>query len=327
MASYRVLVVTNLWPTEADPSYGCFVRAQMESLRPLGVEYDLLFINGRESRWNYARAARQLWKRLRINQYDLIHAHMALSGWVARCQMSLPLVVSFMGHDVSGKIGGSDQIPLYGRFCQASSYILARLVSGVIVKTAELKRQLRLDSAHIIPNGVDPNLFKPMDHAEARRELGLDASRKLVLFPFDPARMLKRYDLVEAAVSRAKEQVPELEILRVQGLPQSQIPIYMNAADALVLASQSEGSPNAVKEALAVNLPVVTVDVGDTADLISGTEGNYVVPRDAEAMAAKIVEVCRRGGRSQSREQIKRLSMEKVAEQIVEVYANVLAPR
>ena len=58
MTSYRVLVVTNLWPYEADPSYGCFVKAQMDSLRPLGVDYDVLFINGRESRWNYLRPSR-----------------------------------------------------------------------------------------------------------------------------------------------------------------------------------------------------------------------------------------------------------------------------
>ena len=80
MTSYRVLVVANLWPYEADPSYGCFVKAQMESLRPLGVDYDVLFINGRESRWNYLRALPQLWQRLRSHRYDLIHAHMGLSG-------------------------------------------------------------------------------------------------------------------------------------------------------------------------------------------------------------------------------------------------------
>ena len=67
MASYRVLVVTNLWPTERNPGYGSFVQAQMESLRPLGVEFDVLFLNGRESLWNYARGARQLRRQLRSN--------------------------------------------------------------------------------------------------------------------------------------------------------------------------------------------------------------------------------------------------------------------
>src|SRR5579884_3982488 len=100
MISYRVLVVTNLWPYPADPGYGSFVQAQMESLRPLGVDYDLLFINGRESRWSYLHGIRDLRRRLREKRYDLIHAHFGLSGWVARLQLQVPVVVSFMGDDV-----------------------------------------------------------------------------------------------------------------------------------------------------------------------------------------------------------------------------------
>jgi len=324
MTSFRVLVVTNLWPYEGDPSYGCFVKAQMDSLVPLGVDYDVLFINGRKSRWNYLWAYPQLWRRLRAKRYDLIHAHMDLSGLVARWQTSAPLVVSFMGHDVTGKFKGSDDISLPGRFYQVSSFILARMASAVIVKTAELKRHLKLDSAQVIPNGVDMDLFRPTGQPEARRELGLDPQKKFVLFPYDPQNARKRFDLVEAAVACARQAVPELEILQVFGLPQSSIPLYMSAADVLVLASQSEGSPNAVKEAMATNLPVIAVEVGDTAELIGQTEGCHLVPRDAGAIAAKIVEVCRKGMRTRGRGQIERLALENVARQIVQVYSSVV---
>jgi len=324
MTSYRVLVVSNLWPYEGDPSYGCFVKAQMDSLRPLGVDYDLLFVNGRESTWNYLRAFPQLWQRLRARHYDLIHAHQGLSGLVARCQVSLPLVLSFMGDDVTGKTKGSDHIPLFGRFYQVASFILARLASAVIVKTAEMKQHLRLNSAQVIPNGVDMDLFRPTHQAEARRELGLDPQKKFVLFPYDPNISRKRFDLVEAAVARARQAIPELEILQVFGVPQPRMPRYMNAADALVLASQFEGSPNAVKEAMATNLPVIAVQVGDTAELIGQTEGCHLVRREAGEIAAKIVEVCRTGRRSRGRESIARLSMENVARQIVQVYSTVL---
>jgi glycosyltransferase involved in cell wall biosynthesis len=324
MTSYRVLVVANLWPYEADPSYGCFVKAQMESLRPLGVDYDVLFINGRESRWNYLRALPQLWQRLRSQRYDLIHAHMGLSGLVARGQISVPLVVSFMGFDVTGKFKGSEHISAFGRFYQLSSFLLARLASAVIVKTAELKSWLRLEAAQVIPNGVDLDLFQPADQAEARRSLGLDPQKKLVLFPYDPERAEKRFDVIESAVARARQAIPELEILGVSGVPQSRMPLYMNAADVLILASQAEGSPNTVKEAMATNLPVITVDVGDTAELVGQTEGCHLVSRDCAEMAAKIVEVCRRGMRTRGRERIARLSMENVARQIVQVYSNVV---
>ena len=151
MAVCRVLVVTNLWPFPGDPGYGSFVKAQMESLRPLRVEYDLLFINGRESRWNYLRSVRQMRRCLRAAHYDLIHAHMGLSGWVARCQMRVPVVVSFLGDDVLGKFDRRGRATFYGRFLQGSSYTLARLVRSVIVKSDEMKRRLRLDRRTSFP--------------------------------------------------------------------------------------------------------------------------------------------------------------------------------
>jgi teichuronic acid biosynthesis glycosyltransferase TuaC len=321
---YKILVVTNLWPTTEDPGYGSFVEAQMESLRPLGVEYDVVFINGRKSVWNYVRGIGEMRSRLRRQCYDLIHAHFGLSGWVARCQLRRPVVVSFMGDDVLGRPGRGGAMTWAGRFFQMSSFVLARVVRAVIVKTPEMKARLALGTAHVIPNGVDLQLFQPIDQVSARRELGLDISKKFILFPYNPAEVRKRYDLVEAAAKLARREIPELEILPVRGVARRRMPLYMNAADLLVLASLWEGSPNAVKEAMAVNLPVVAVDVGDVAELIGPTEGCYLVPPDTREIAARIVEVCRRGRRTRGREWIARLSIESVARQVVNVYASCM---
>jgi glycosyltransferase involved in cell wall biosynthesis len=327
MKTYRVLVVTNLWPTESDPSFGSFVQAQMESLRPLGVEFETLFINGRASRRNYLRAYPELWRRLKERQFDIVHAHFGLSGLVARGQFDLPLVVTFHGDDVLGRPTRSGSITPMGRFFQVSSLLLAPLVSAVIVQNREMKRRLKLASARIIPCGVDLNLFQPVDRNEARKSLGLDPGKMYVLFPYNPAEQRKRFDLIEEAVALARKQLPRLEVLQVRGKPHRDIPMYMNAADVLVMASMIEGSPMTVKEAMAVNLPVVGVDVGDVPDLIGTTEGCYVVPREAGPIAEKIVEVCRRSVRTQGRDNIARLSIQNVANKIVEVYSAVTASR
>ncbi len=324
MASYSVLVVTNLWPTEADPGYGSFVKAQMESLVPLGVNFDVLFVNGRESKWNYLRGILQVRKRTREKHYDLIHAHFGLSGWVARWQKSVPLVVSFMGDDVLGRPSRSGRITLAGHILRISGYLMARRADAVIVKSRQMARVLGMPTAHVIPNGVDLDLFRPMEQASARKTLGLYPAKRFVLFPYNPAEARKRFDLIQAAVSQAREKVPGLEILMARGLPQEQIVLYMNAADVLVMASMIEGSPNAVKEAMATNLPVISVDVGDAADLIGSTEGCHLVPREANAIADKIVEVCRLGKRTNGRERIRNLAMGRIAEQLLEVYKQVL---
>jgi len=244
---------------------------------------------------------------------------------VARCQLRTPIVISFMGDDVLGQPRADGSITPAGHFYRLSSFLLARVASQVIVKSAEMKRRLGLASAHVIPNGVDLEFFCPMPMPEARRALGISPEKRLVLFPYDPQEPRKRFDLIEVAVRLARREIPSLEILHARGVPRLQMPLYMNAADVFVLASLFEGSPNAVKEAMAVNLPVIAVDVGDVRALISGCDGCAIVPRDPQAMSAKIVEFCRRGARSSGRERILPLSIQTVAKQIVDVYRAALA--
>ncbi len=327
MSSIRVLVVTNMWPHEADPSYGIFVREQMESLRPLGVDYDVLFINGRASRWNYARAILDVRRRLRAPRYDLIHAHFGLSGCVARFQFKVPLVMTFHGDDVLGKFNFRGRITLLGRLFQFSSFILARFASAVIVQSHEMRRWLRLDSARVIPCGIDLHLFQPTDRAEARKLLGLDPAKKYVVFAYNPAEARKRYDVVKAAVARARETLPELEILHVRGKPHADIPRYLSAADAVVISSMAEAGPLVTKEAMATHLPVISVKLGDVVELFGGSAGNYVVRRDPEEIAERIVEICRRGIRSDARGRLAPHSMEATAENILAVYRDVLRRR
>lgn len=324
IASYRVLVVTNLWPTSADPAFGSFVQDQMESLRPLGVEYEAFFIDGRKTRWNYLRAYPELWRRIRQGSFDLIHAHFGLAGLVARGQLRLPLVMTFHGDDVLGQPTRSGHITLMGRFFQVSSFLLAPLASAVIVQSREMRKKLKLASPCIIPCGIDLELFRPFDYEQTRRELGLDLNKKYVLFAYNPGEPRKRFDLVEEAVNLARKQVSEVEILHVQGKPHDKMPLYMSAADVLVVSSLMEGGPLVTKEAMATHLPVITVNVGDAVDLIHESDGNFLVPREAPAIAEKIVEVCRSGKRGRGRERLIPYSMPMTARKVVEVYARVL---
>jgi glycosyltransferase involved in cell wall biosynthesis len=83
----------------------------------------------------------------------------------------------------------------------------------------------------------------------------------------------KRFDLVVAAVELLRATRPEVQLVVADSEPHERMPLFMNACDVLILASEGEGSPMVIKEAMACNLPIVSVDVGDVAEVIGRTAG------------------------------------------------------
>jgi glycosyltransferase involved in cell wall biosynthesis len=181
--------------------------------------------------------------------------------------------------------------------------------------------------AHIVPNGVDLQVFRPMDSREARAALGWPENKRYVLFPSCPDIIRKGFPLAEAVVMRASTHVTEpLELVSLCKVSSDQVPLYMNACDALLLTSFWEGSPNVVKEAMACNLPVVSVPVGDVTELLNGVRGCAVCPRDVEALAQALSKVLVDMQRTDGQAAVKRkgLDLESVARKIVKIYEKVL---
>jgi hypothetical protein len=176
----------------------------------------------------------------------------------------------------------------------------------------------------VIPYGIDLDLFRPRAQAEARRELGLPLQTPLVLFPYDPQRPEKRYDLVEQAAAILADEFPDLRVLAIYDQPHGSVASYMNACDAMVLASDHEGAPVAVREAMACNLPVVSVDVGDVADVIRDTEGCYVCRQSPDDIAAKLAQVLRARARTDGRRAVSGLSTRKAALDVAAIYQELV---
>jgi teichuronic acid biosynthesis glycosyltransferase TuaC len=75
-------------------------------------------------------------------------------------------------------------------------------------------------------------------------------------------------------------------MVALDGIAHARVPTWMSACDALLLTSRHEGSPNVVKEALACNLPVVAVNVGDVAERLDGVPGCHVCSDDSPTTIA-----------------------------------------
>lgn len=318
----RVLLVTTMWPTDAHPTRGPYLRDQVMKLRELGVRCDVLTSDGGGMR-AYLRLARATRRRVREARYDVVHAHYGFSGIAARAQFAVPLVVTFHGSDVNPRVDLSGSRTMAGRLESISSRVLARLVDQVIVVSADLARGLR-SRATVIPVGVDLSAFAPTARDDARAQLNLRPEGRYVMFAADAGVPLKRYALAQQAVKLVQEDLPDAELIAVHGRPHQEMPVWMNACDALIITSTSEGSSVVLKEALACNLPVVSVPVGDAVERLGGVESCRVVAAELHAIADALKHVLCSPRPASARGSIHDLDTTLLAKRVVEVYRNAM---
>jgi len=307
----RVLTVTNMYPSPAAPMSGIFVAEQVASLQRRGLDVELLFVNGAAGWGEYLRGFGRVRRAVLAGDYDLIHAHYVFSGILALAQRRAPVLLTH--HGIETQLGWTAPLCRW----------VSRRVARTIVTSRRVQAALGRADAEIIPCGVDTDLFRPMPRAAARAALGMPAEAPLVLFA-GMRRPEKRFDLVAAAVGQLRAARPGVELVVAEAEPHERMPLFMNACDVLVLASEAEGSPMVIKEAMACNLPIVSVDVGDVAEIISGTAGCYLARREPADLAAQIGNALDFGRRTAGREAIMPLSLDAIAARLERVYQETI---
>jgi glycosyltransferase involved in cell wall biosynthesis len=297
------------------------VKAQNRSLQQAGVDIKTYKVVGKGI-LGYLKNVFPLCKYLQKNEVDLIHAHYSLCGFVGYFatlllrlghKKRLPLIVSLMGDDVKDSKAWNMVVRVFVRLCW----------SATIVKSEEMKRVLGIPSLYVIPNGVDPSVFHPMDKAACKSALGWE-EEKHILFGSSPDRQGKNYPLAKKAFSMLSIDSCELKYL--SNIKHREIPVYLNACDVLLLTSKSEGSPNIIKEAMACGTPIVCTDVGDVRWLLSGLDNCYITNEDPKMIKEMMGKALSFNGKTQGPAQIKELGLESsaVAAQIISIYKKEL---
>jgi glycosyltransferase involved in cell wall biosynthesis len=234
-----------------------------------------------------------------------------------------------MGSDLLGTPDWDGRLTWFSRLVIHVDRLLARLADRVIVKSPEMAEIVAPVGADVLPNGVDMEAFCPLDRDEARARLGWRRDGRYVLFGSNPRNPRKGFPLAEKAVARVRERIGDVDMAALWGVAADDVPVYMSAADVLLMTSLLEGSPNVVKEAMACRLPVVAVPVGDVRELLEGVVASRVCKRDPEVIALALEGVLRAPIRTNGREALldKGLDLANVAKRLVGNYEGALEDR
>lgn len=313
----RILVVTNMYPTEREPGFAPFVKEQVDAIRarPEITAVDVMVVDGRASTLNYFKALPEVRRRVKAGSYDIVHAHYGLSGAVAMAQRKVPLVVTFHGSDVDNDVPSM-------RWQRWVSKIVARRAVNITV-SKPIQERLGTESA-LIPCGISMEAFKPRDRAAAREAIGVPDGKTAFLFPSNPGRAEKEYPRFEQVVEVARKRGVDVHPIVFEGFQREQVPDLMAATDVMVMTSSVEGSPVAVMEALACGLPVVSTDVGDVKAMLEPTDRSYVADFNAEAFADQAIALSRPTVTRERHAGAERFDMDVIVDRIVELYQRAL---
>ena len=240
--------------------------------------------------------------------FEIIDAHYFYPDGVAAILLGRhfgkPVVITARGTDVN-------LIPRY-RLPRAMIRWAARHAAGIITVARALKDDLvgvgvPAGRIEVLRNGVDLQLFRPIEREAGRRNLGISRTTLLSVGHLIPRkghdlviqglRWLPELDLIvigdgperEALGALARESGAADRVRFVGSLAQEELRNYFGAADALVLASSREGWANVLLESMACGTPVVASNIGGTPEVVSAPEaGVLMAERTPEAVSEAV---------------------------------------
>lgn len=285
---------------------------------------------------NYIKAVGALKAKIREFKPDIIHAHFGLSAITAELQNEVPVVTTF--HN-------GETLNWHVNLVSSLMSLRAKHVIYVAQHIRDLS-YFKAKNYSIIPCGVPMEQMIITPKEEARKQLGWDPDKKYIIFggAFDNTR--KNYALLRTALELLRgrsdwhsidggELLGDVVCVEMKGLSRAECVLRMCACDLFALPSHSEGSPQALKEAMAVNCPCLATDIADVRELFGDEPGHWILrnPRktherwdadekSVDEMVDLLNDAMMFEGRTNGRERILKLGLsnEQVARKIISIY-------
>lgn len=290
-------------------SFAPFITEQVVALQKIGIEVEMFGVTGKGIK-GYISKLPYLKRTLSQCHPDMIHAHYGLCGLLANLQRRVPVVTTYHGSDINVK-----KVRPFSKI----SVLLSK--HNIFVSSKIMSQVQQYSKNSLIPCGVDLTDVQKTPKREAREHMNLLQEKKYVLFASAFDNGIKNYPLARETMSL----IPDAELLELKGYTRDEVSMLMCAADCILMTSNSEGSPQVIKEAMACGCPIVSVDVGDVRWVTEGIDGCHICERNPIAISdalKKAFEHKRTDGRQRLMEL--GLTNDIIAEKLISIYNSVI---
>lgn len=268
------------------PHLGIFVQKQVEFLKTIGIDV-VTVVKCNSDLSAYVLFYLRTIFNVIFSSYDIIHAHYGFhSAFIPALLKRNPLIITFHGSDARKE-------PFRNKLFYFLQKISVRKADHIVAVSREIKDILITDLAvnpdkiSVISCGVDTSHFIPLNQVKVRNKLGIDLKRRVVLFVghmvytkgVDILYECARYtpDVTYIFIGDGPLKNDYKNCIFIDPIPNSDIPLWINAADIFVLPSRMEGTPVVVLEALSCGIPVICSKVGGCPDIIKDGETGFLV--------------------------------------------------
>lgn len=304
----KILIVASYNKSRFAP----FIVEQAEALKVAGCGVDWFGLQGKGVK-GYIKNLPELKHKIKECQPDIIHAHYGLSGLFANLQRKVPVVTTYHGSDINER-----------KVLRFSKLAMRLSAWNIFVSQKTLRIAKPSKKYTLLPCGIDLSDLQLTDKVEARRKMGLDIDKQYILFAGAFDNQVKNAPLAVKTVDLLN--CLSVELLELKDYSREQVTLLMCAADAFLMTSFTEGSPQVIKEAMACGCPIVSVDVGDVRERTEGVEGCYVAnTRNPEDLAHLLKKALTFGNKTNGREKIiaDGLDNKFVAARLMDIYKKI----
>jgi teichuronic acid biosynthesis glycosyltransferase TuaC len=302
-----VLHLTSMYPRPRYPTSGTFVKNLVDGLARNNIINEVMIIPSPESRLGYLTVIPAFLRHCRSHEYDLVHAQYAHAVIISALQNYVPTIGQFHGE-------------FYGVKDRILADLASRFVSFGIAVDKKGFEKIHCPVKTLIPIGVDSSVFFPRTRDSCRSVLKWDVRKKYIVFPGDPGVPEKNYRLFTRTLELIKREQNDVEPVILKDIPHTQVPTYMNAADALLMTSEFEASPTVIKEALLCNLPIISTHVGDVKNLIDNVDNCVVTSSNAADLALNAITIVGNGKRTNGWKKRSTLDIQYTVEHVINFY-------